>query len=390
MRLITNFSFALLLASTAFISLAFSEKKQFEFKKQTKPSFEQPKIQVAILLDVSGSMDGLIDQAKTQLWNMVNTIGKAKCENAVAPQIEIALFEYGRTNNEVSKGYVKMINSFMGDLDSLSQNLFSLKTNGGEEYCGRVIFSALNELNWDTNNESYKVIFIAGNESFLQGDLPYIQACTLAKQKGVIVNTIFCGNKMQGIKEHWNLADNCGNGSYTNINQNAKEQEMPTPYDSILYVLNDKLNGTYISYGAMGYTKKMKQVQMDQVNSSASKNANMKRIAVKGKAGLYKNNDWDLVDASTSNAKAIETLDIKTLPDSLQNKSRDEIKALLNKKAAERNTIQKEIASTSILRDQFIATEKAKLVSANTEATLETEIEKIIKTQAARFKIIVE
>ena len=30
----------------------------------------QQKIQVAILLDVSGSMEGLIEQAKAQLWNM--------------------------------------------------------------------------------------------------------------------------------------------------------------------------------------------------------------------------------------------------------------------------------------------------------------------------------
>src|SRR5215217_2249683 len=56
-----------------------------------------PKIQAAILLDVSNSMDGLIEQAKAQLWNMVSVMGKAKCDN-MAPQIEIALYEYGRTN----------------------------------------------------------------------------------------------------------------------------------------------------------------------------------------------------------------------------------------------------------------------------------------------------
>src|ERR1700712_4938373 len=69
----------------------------------------QPKIQVAILLDVSGSMDGLIEQAKAQLWNMVNTMGKARCTGNTAPQIEIALYEYGRTTNDARKGYVKQI-----------------------------------------------------------------------------------------------------------------------------------------------------------------------------------------------------------------------------------------------------------------------------------------
>jgi hypothetical protein len=394
MKQLLKISASIFLISGIFLSVALTNKimptKTGTSQKINSKILQQPKIQVAILLDVSGSMDGLIDQAKTQLWNMVNTIGKAKCENDIAPQIEIALYEYGRTNNDAKKGYVKMINSFIGDLDSLSQNLFSLKTNGGEEYCGRVIYSSLNELQWDASNDSYKVIFIAGNESFLQGDLPFIKACTLAKEKGIIVNTIFCGDKMQGIREHWNLGGECGNGSYTNINQNAKEQEIPTPYDSALYVLNEKLNNTYISYGAMGYAKKGKQAQMDQLNKTASKSASMKRITVKGKQGLYKNDDWDLVDGYSNNAKAIEQLDMKTLPDSLQNKSKEEIKILINKKGIERNTIQKEIANTSIERDKFIAEEKTKNTSTMSETTLETEVEKIIKVQAARFKITIQ
>jgi len=97
-----------------------------------------PKIQAAILLDVSGSMDGLIDQAKAQLWNMVSVMGKASCDG-VTPQIEIALYEYGRDSNDPKNGYVKQLSGFTTDLDGLSQKLFSLTTNGGSEYCGQVI-----------------------------------------------------------------------------------------------------------------------------------------------------------------------------------------------------------------------------------------------------------
>ncbi|RYD91718.1 MAG: VWA domain-containing protein, partial [Sphingobacteriales bacterium] len=92
-----------------------------------------PKIQVAILLDVSNSMDGLIDQAKAQLWNLVGLLGRAECDRGT-PQVEIALYEYGRANNDAGKGYVKRIHSFTRELDSLSKSLFSLTTNGGEEY----------------------------------------------------------------------------------------------------------------------------------------------------------------------------------------------------------------------------------------------------------------
>ena len=134
-----------------------------------------PTIQAAILLDVSGSMDGLIEQAKAQLWIMVSTMGKAKCDG-ITPQIEIALYEYGKTTNDAKVGYVKKINGFISDLDSLSQNLFSLKTNGGDEYCGQVIYTSLNELGWEASSSNYKVIFIAGNEDFLQGNLHFSKA----------------------------------------------------------------------------------------------------------------------------------------------------------------------------------------------------------------------
>ncbi len=350
----------------------------------------QPKIQVAILLDVSGSMDGLIEQAKSQLWNMVNTMGKAKCSNDVSPQIEIALYEYGRTTNNAKEGYVKKINGFINDLDSLSQNLFSLKTNGGDEFCGHVIYSSLNELEWDAAAENYKVIFIAGNEDFLQGDVLYTKACSLAKQKGVIVNTIYCGNKMDGIREHWNLAGECGNGSFTNINQDAKTEDIPTPYDSIMYSLNDKLNNTYIAYGASGYMSKGKQVQMDVANVTVSKSAGIKRIQAKS-SKIYSNAQWDLVDAKANDKEAIKKMDKRALPDSLKNKTIAELEIMVDEKSKERTNIQKEIAQVTIKREAYINAEKVKNATTNNAApTLETEVEKIIRAQAKRFKMEIE
>ena len=351
-----------------------------------------PKIQAAILLDVSGSMDGLIEQAKAQLWNMVSTMGKAKCDNNTSPQIEIALYEYGRTTNDAKAGYVKKINGFINDLDSLSQNLFSLTTNGGDEYCGQVIYSSLQELQWDASPESYKVIFIAGNEDFLQGTLHYTKACAEAKNKGVIVNTIYCGDKMQGIREHWNLAGECGNGSFTNINQDAKQEEIPTPYDSLIYSLNDKLNGTYLAYGYGGKAYKAKQVQMDEANASMSKSTGIKRIQAKGNSTVYYNAQWDLIDAKDRDGDGIlEKIDKKELPDSLKNKTTEELRKIVDAKSKERSVVQTEIKSLNTQRDAYIAAEKAKnATNKNNAATLETEVEKIIKEQAKRYRMVIQ
>ena len=352
---------------------------------------DQPqKIQVAILLDVSNSMDGLIGQAKAQLWNMVSVMGKAQCANNNPPKIEIALYEYGRSTNDPKLGYVKQINSFISDLDSLSQNLFSLTTNGGDEYCGHVIYSSLNELNWDPSPDNYKVIFISGNEDFLQGDILYTKSCSLAAQKGVIVNTIYCGDRIQGIREHWNLNAECGNGSFTNINQDAKNDEIPTPYDSLLFSMNDQLNGTYLWYGYAGRDKLALQSAVDQKNGAAGIGVLAKRVAVKGKKELYDNSTWDIVDARNHDSLFINKLDRKTLPDSLKKKTNPELEKIVQEKNKQRSSAQDEINKLNTQREAFITAEKARRATIKNENTLETEVEKTIKFQAKRFRMIIQ
>ena len=368
-------------------------QKDLQIKTQTIQSptgKTAKKIQAAVLLDVSNSMDGLIEQAKAQLWNMVSVMGKAKCDNGLTPEIEISLYEYGRTNNDAKSGYVKQIIGFTTDLDQLSQKLFALTTNGGDEYCGHVIYTSLKDLNWDNDTSSYKVIFISGNEDFLQGNLLYTKACDEAKKKGVIVNTIYCGDRMQGIREHWNLSAECGNGSFTNINQDAKIEDIPTPYDSVVFALNDKLNKTYLTFGAYGASAYAAQSDVDQKSYKLNKSEAVKRVTVKGKKELYKNTTWDMVDAAEKDKTFAAKVDIKSLPDSMQRKSRGEIQQIIEVKSAERTQVHKDIETVNAKREIWLAAEKAKRATNTNTATLESEIEKIIKQQARRFNMIIK
>jgi hypothetical protein len=351
---------------------------------------QQPKtIQVAVLLDVSNSMDGLIEQTKSQLWTMVNSLGSAKC-NGVSPTLQIALYEYGRSNNDAKNGFVKLINGFISNLDSLSENLFKLNTNGGQEYCGHAIYNSLNELQWSVSKEDYKVIFIAGNESFLQGNIKYTEACTLAAQKGVIVNTIYCGSKENGIREGWNLGGECNGGSFTNINSNAQEKFVPTPYDSIIYVLNNKINGTYITYGVNGNRFLQKQQKMDAMNNQSKGSAGLKRAQAKAKSAVYRNDDWDLVDAASQAGFDYSKIPTATLPDSLQKLNKEALQQYVQTKATERKAIQTEITQLYKKRELFIATERIRVAVINNEPTLESEMQKTLIEQAKLYGIVIE
>ncbi|KYP15632.1 vWA domain-containing protein [Flavihumibacter sp. CACIAM 22H1] len=352
------------------------------------PPHPTRKIQVAILLDVSNSMDGLIAQAKAQLWNMVSILGKSSCDG-YTPKIEIALYEYGRSSNKPSAGYVEQITPFTTDLDEVSRQLFRLSTLGGDEYCGQVMYSSLNELKWEDGPDHYKVIFIAGNEDFLQGNLPFTKACTLAKQKKVVVNTIYCGDRLQGMQEHWNLGAECGNGSFTHINSDAAIDMVATPYDDRLFELNKQLNTTYVGYGSLGRESKAKQEEADAQNYSMSKEVAADRVAVKGKKSLYKNTQWDLVDAQEADPQFYNKVNKETLPESIRNKSRAELKTYIEEQTAKRNQIRKELEAVQADREKFIAAEKIKKTG-QSDQTLATEIEKIIRNQARRTGIQIQ
>ena len=162
-------------------------------------------VDVAILLDTSNSMDGLISQAKAQLWTIVQQFARAQ-KHGQTPVLRVALFEYGNTRLPASEGYLRQVVPLSDDLDKLSEALFALSTSGGDEYCGQVINEAITRLDWSQQPNGYQAIFIAGNEPFTQGSVDYSQSCKRAIEHGVIVNTIHCGNRQTGIAGKWRHA----------------------------------------------------------------------------------------------------------------------------------------------------------------------------------------
>ena len=198
--------------------------------ESTKLAPDQPVVQLAILLDTSNSMDGLIAQAKTQLWNIVNEFATAK-QDGKAPRVQVALYQYGNNGLSEKKGWVQQVVPLTDDLDKLSEQLFALKTNGGEEYCGWVIKDAVKDLEWDSSPKTYKAIFIAGNEPFTQGPVSYVTSCKAAIAKGIIVNTIHCGPEKEGIEGKWKDGAALADGRFLVINQDARIADIPAPQD---------------------------------------------------------------------------------------------------------------------------------------------------------------
>ena len=342
-----------------------------ESKKQTT--------KVALLLDTSNSMDGLINQAKAQLWEIVNELSYAKC-NGITPKLEIALYEYGNDQLSSKEGYIRQVLQFTSNLDDISEHLFSLTTNGGSEFCGQVIQTSLNELDWGKRKNDLKMIFIAGNEPFTQGKLNYKDAITNAKEKGITINTIFCGDYNLGISGMWQDGAFYGGGDYMTINHNKNIVHIVTPYDQEIIILNKKLNKTYIHYGNKGYSKYSNQTKQDANALTLDEVVVVKRAVTKS-SKLYKNAEWDLVDASEEKEIDYSKIKKKQLPKHLQNKSSKEIKKYVETKRKERLKIQEKIKELDKKRKLYVA-KKQRESSKNNE--LESVMIKAIKKQAKK------
>jgi len=376
--------FKMSLLTFIFVSLTACQAK--EKKQQTalavvhqsktdKPSKQF--IKVALLLDTSNSMDGLIDQAKAQLWEIVNELSYAKCEDA-KPNLQIALYEYGNDNLNADEGFIRQVLAFSQDLDEISKELFSLTTRGGNEFCGQVIQTSIDQLQWGTNPDDLKLIFIAGNEAFTQGSINYKDASTLAHTKDVTVNTIFCGDYNQGISSSWKDGADLTHGNYMAINHNHATVHIASPYDDSILQLNRKLNKTYVAYGSSGKDKMKNQSEQDD-NAQGYSEANAVSRAVSKSSHLYKNASWDLIDASEDESFAYEELKENQLPQELKGKTEAEIKTYLDTKRKEREAIQTQIQDLNLKRKQHLAKQQK-----GDNDNLENAMLGAIKTQAKK------
>lgn len=342
----------------------------------------QAKVQLAILLDTSSSMSGLIEQTKTQLWKVVNTFIDAK-QNGQTPFVEVALYEYGNSGIRDGENWIRCIQPLSRDLDQISEDLFALKTNGGDEFCGAVIRHATVNLKWDASPEVYKAIFIAGNEPFTQGPVKPDLACKDAISKGIIVNTIHCGEESVGVNTGWKSGAMLADGSYLAINHNAAVVHIEAPQDAEIVKLNEKLNTTYIAYGKNGKAKWAAQTVQDKNALQNSQSGAFVGRALTKASSNYYNESWDLGDASK--AKDFDWTKVKDedLPEEMKKLDLDGRKKYVADKLAEREKIQKEIKKLGDARKAFVA-EKRKEQAKGEENTLDVAVTKTVREQATK------
>ncbi|TWT74001.1 VWA domain-containing protein [Allorhodopirellula solitaria] len=346
---------------------------------------DRPAVDVAILLDTSNSMDGLIHQAKNQLWNIVQRFAKAR-KAGKTPQLRVSIFEYGNSGLPASEDYIRQVVPLTDNLDKVSEALFALTTSGGDEYCGAVINEAIKRLDWSSEPNAYQAIFIAGNEPFTQGPVNYDDACKNAIGEGVIVNTIHCGNYDQGVRGQWQAGAALAEGKFLNINQDEKVVHRKTPQDKIIIQLNAELNKTYLWFGA---ADRRRGYATNQAAQDANAGSGLSSRAAIKSSSLYSNVGRDLVDTYAEDADAITKLESEELPVELQKLTPEERVERIEAMSKKRAEIKKKLAELSRERQQYIDAQEAASAATPGPATLGDAITEAVEVQlqASGFQV---
>jgi hypothetical protein len=356
---LTGVSIAFLTASQAYSNRAATNDPLVTIDPKPLAPQSSARIQLAILLDTSNSMDGLINQTREQLWQMVDELSSAK-RNGLTPQLQVAVFEYGNDGLPSSTGHVRKVVGLTSELDRVSEALFSLTTNGGEEFCGYAIDSAIKQLDWSGNADDLRMIFIAGNEPFTQGPISYVEAINLAKQHDITISTIFAGNHQEGLSTGWQQGAVLAGGNFMSIDHNQQVAHIEAPQDKKIVDLNRALNDTYIPFGAKGQESVERQRTQDVKSAEVSDAYLAKRAKAKASA-VYNNTQWDLVDAMASGTVDLDKLEKDQLPEPMQAMTKAEQQKFIAEKKTQRDALQEEILKISEEREQYIADQQQQL-----------------------------
>jgi hypothetical protein len=313
-------------------------------------------VDLVIALDISGSMDGLIDSARQKLWDTVNLLATAK----PTPTLRVGLITYGNDSYNPEVGWVKKDSDLTTDLDSIYAKLFALRTNGGTEYVARAVHDATFDMEWTKDPQALKMIFVAGNEPATQDPkIPVAQAMKEARDRGIFVNAIYCGTDSNMEAAGWRTVASLGGGNYAAIDQDHLAV-IATPMDADLARLSNELNKTYIAFGGEGgRVAAENQAAQDKNAAAMSAPAAASRAAAKAST-LYDNDRWDLVDATKHGKRDVKDMKPADLPAEMRNMNADQRQKYVEQKAQERAQLQKQINELNAKREGYIANERKK------------------------------
>ncbi len=314
-----------------------------------------PRVDVVFVLDTTGSMSGLIQTAKEKIWSIATTMASAQ----PTPEIRIGLVAYRDRDDH----YVTKVVDLSDDLDSVYAALMDFEADGGgdtPESVNKALYDAVNNISWSQGSQAYQVVFLVGDappHMDYQGEMQYPEIIAAAKKKGIVINTIQCGD-IPTTAGSWTQIANLGDGKFFQVEQAGSAVALATPFDTEIAELSARLDDTRLYFGTEEEKERMasKVAATDKLHAVASVETRARRatfnVAAGGKANLLGRNE--LVDGVSSGTIKLDELDEAELPASMVAMAPEEQEAYVAELADERTKLKRQIRELADDRDDYL------------------------------------
>ena len=339
-----------------------------------------PKVDVVFVLDTTGSMGGLIQTAKEKIWSIATTMASAQ----QTPDIRIGLVAYRDRGDD----YVTKVVDLSNDLDSVYATLMDFQAQGGgdgPESVNKALYDAVHDMSWSENDQAYQVIFLVGDAPphMDYNEVRYPEIVASATQKGIVVNTIQCGDIAQTI-EPWTRIANLSNGEFFQVEQAGGAVAFTTPFDEEIAELSAKLDDTRLYFGTDEEKARMndKIAATEKLNEGASVASRARRgafnVSIGGRANLLGDNE--LVAAVVSGAVDLDELEEGALPEALKPMAPAEQEAYVAGLAEERADLQRQIQDLAEDRNAYLSRKVEE--AGGMKSSLDLQLYEAVKEQA--------
>jgi len=340
----------------------------------------KPVVEVAFVLDTTGSMGPLIESAKRKIWSIATTI----IDENPGAEIRMGLVAY----RDIGDDYVTKTFNLTTDIQDLYANLLELLARGGGDWpesVNEALHVGVTQLKWTQGSEICRIMFLVGDApphmNYAQ-DVKYPDVMRMARERGIVVNAVQAGGA-RDTERVWREIAQMGHGRYIPIPQDGGHLVViETPYDSEIIELQGEINGTVIPYGPRhqrgSVEQKTRQVAAAPRATATEMAGYMSRNAAK--SGEAITGAGDLVADIKAGRQKLASVKDDELPDSVRGMNADERRSFIDKQMTKRQTLNERMAALVKQRDRYVL-DQAKEGPTRTADSFDRAVEETLRAQ---------
>jgi Mg-chelatase subunit ChlD len=357
---------------------------QFFLPRSDSAAVQRPQIEVCFVLDTTGSMGGLIAGAKAKIWSIANQVVSA----TPTPRVRFGLVAY----RDRGDAYITRVRDLSEDIDAVYAELQTFEAGGGgdgPESVNQALHEALTRMTWSADDKTLKIIFLVGDappHMDYANDVHYPVTCEAAARRGIVVNTIQCGN-MPDTDKIWREIARKSEGQFAAIGQTGDVQVVETPMDTELATLNIEIGKTLVPYGDSKEREGIVAKQARAESAPAAAAADRLRFmdsAGRAVAADERAGGGDLVDDLKAGRVKLAEVKDEQLPDELRKLPAEKRTERIDQLGAQRAQVQTKIAQLVRDRQAYIDKELAKRAESGQKEGFDQKVASILVEQAAR------